>query len=331
MSLFPFDPLGTLPSNRIQNESHTLSVINGASHSYIVPENAPFYDTSLTVIDQSTGQALIEGDDYFYAYPFMEATENTGLPISGGIGFVDVNRNGTYIINYQTLGGDYVDDQTRAIDNGLSALDTLVNRDWDSIVSVPATFPPTPHTHRADHMVGLAEILAKFNALEAAIRSEKPHISVADIVDLNEGFIIPLKQSMAEIAAAIELLGTTKTIYHAEASTGNIIITLGAATEGEWITLPVEITPTFDGTYMVQMSGNPRVTGMGAGVYPMVEFRFLVDGSPIGQSTLNGSVVGLARTHTVSLQMRIVNGSATAVVVADTDVSCNLTLLRVGD
>jgi hypothetical protein len=283
----------------------------------------------MVVVDVATGNALIEGVDYFYAYPFEEASEKVGVPISGAVALVDVNRVGSFLLNYQTLGGEYVNEESQAIQDGLDALANLNSRTWADIVNVPTGFPPTPHTHRLDNFVGIAEILAKFTSLEAAIRSPERHITMADIVDLNEGYIQPMTEGMASIAATLSTITGHKNIYTAEANTVSTNPVLNNVQNATWTDIGISVTVAFTGTYMVMFSGNPvdELTDT-----PLdVEFRFLVENTVLSQSTRTGTTVGLTAGNVVKLQLRKSNSTAGNVVIAREGVICGITLLRVSD
>ena len=329
MALYTFDPLGNLAQNRIQNELHNVTELNGVDHNYIVPDAAPFYDESLVVVDAATGQSLVSGVDYFFIYPFGEATEKVGKPISGGIAFVDPNRNGNFAFNYQTLGGDYVNDETKAIADGLDALGNLVSRRWQDLVNVPVNFPPTPHTARLSSINGVSEILAHISQLEAAIRSPERHISIADIVDLNEGYVEPMTQGFHAIANAITALGMDHNYYCPEVNTGAVLSDLGSQVGGEWFEIGLEIAPLFDGTYLLNICGNPLVTVPSG--KPQYEFRFKVDDTLISQSALTNTVIGLTANQKVTVEMRVLGEDSSRVIVADRHVSCGVTLLRVSN
>lgn len=325
MTLYVFDPVGNLTSNRIRNEIHTINNINGVDHNYIVPVNAPFYDTSVVVVDLSNGQALVENIDYFYAYNFIQATERVGSPISGAIALVDKNRTGNFAINYQTLGGEYVNEETQAIANGLDTLVRLASRHWEDITNIPPLFPPTPHTHRVDGVVGVQEILAKFTSLEAAIKSPERHITLSDITDINEGYVVPLVQSMAHIAASITALSTNTDRYYIERNMGTVLTTLTAIPRNTWVDTGLEITPAFTGTYQIFHGGN---------AYPLsavgkpLTYRFLVNNEAITQSSINGTILGLSAGDIVKLQIRHSEPTDDSIVLANNDVSCGLSLVR---
>lgn len=329
MPLFVFDPVGNLAANRIKNEPHTVTSINGADYNYFIPNNAPFYDSSMVVIDVATGEALIEGVDYFTAISFEQATDKVGSAISGAVVLADVNRTGNFLLNYQTLGGEYVNDETRAIESGLEALVNLANRKWENIVNVPATFPPTPHAHRLDNVVGVSEILASLTTLEAAIKSPSRHITMSDIVDIHEGYVEPLTQSMANIAASIMAIANVQTTYYVEINNAGTSVTVPTVAPDVWTDSGVVASPNFDGTYLVLFSGNPTVVGDSGSA--IVDFRFIVNDQPISHSTLLGSTVGLGVGHVVKLQFKLRNTVTSDVIVAGDNVSCGLTLLRVSD
>lgn len=329
MPLFVFDPVGNLSQNRITNEPHTVNTINGVDHNYFVPRNGPFYDTSMVVVDTATGNALVNGVDIFFAYPFEEATTKVGSPISGAVVFIDPNRTGNFLLTYQTLGGEYVSEISQAITDGIEALVNLVNRKWENIVDLPAQFPPTPHTHRLDQFAGIAEILAKFTSLEAAIKSPERHITMSDIVDIHEGYVEPLTTAMANIAASISALSVAKSNYYVDVNTGSTFTDVGAVDQDVWTNVGLEATVSFAGTYMVMFSGNIATTG---NIDPaIISYRYLVDDQPISQSMLVGGAIGLSVGSKVTLQFKVTNTPVTGAIVSDAGVSCGLTLLRVSD
>lgn len=327
-TLFTFDPAGNLTANRIHNESHTVSIINGVDHNYLIPVNAPFFDESMVVIDPINGNALVEDVDFFFAYPFEDATDKVGSPISGAIVLLDPNRSGQFKLNYQTLGGEYVNQTTQAIQDGLDTLTALRLRRWSDIVNLPAVFPPTPHTHRLADVAGITDILAMFTRLEAAILSPERNIHMSDIVDLNEGFVIPIQTALSEVSTAIANLSATRNIHHVERVTDGSDILLTPLSVDQWLPIPISLTVQQDGTYQILFSGNPRIlTYSGIGDY---EMRYLVDGLPISKSSLTGSYVGLSIGKVLQVEIRVLGDSPTRIQVSGSDIACSLSILKVG-
>lgn len=334
MSLFPFDPIGNLTSNRILNELHTITEVNGADHAYFVPRNAPFYNDSLHVVDTVNSQTLKLGEDYFFIYPFEDASLKTGMAVTGGIGFYDTNRNGSYKLSYQTLGGDYVNEESQAIQDGLEALDNLMHPDWSQLVNVPAVFPPTPHTLRLDHVAGIAGVIAQLDAIAAAVASPERRIMLEDIVDLDTQYIDPLMANLSGLRSAISGLETSRNYYHREATSGNAPQVITAVPANIWVETGISLQADQPGNYLLLLTGNPHtVDEQGARIFgPQVELRWVINNTYISQSNLHSTTLGLAQDDVLGIQMRVVNTQIPhSVNIASRDVSCGLTILKVSN
>ena len=44
--VFPFDPTGTLPSNKLTNEQHIVTPLNWRDYNVFVPKRGPFFADS---------------------------------------------------------------------------------------------------------------------------------------------------------------------------------------------------------------------------------------------------------------------------------------------
>jgi len=328
MPLYPFDPLGTLNTNKISNEIHTLSVVNGVDHNYIVPEAAPFYEESLVIVDVNSGIILAESIDYFFAYNFVEASEKIGKAISGVIGFVDVNRTGSFALHYQTIGDVYVDDITPAISNGIDALENITSRNWEDIATLPAAFPPTPHTLRLEGITGMTEVLAKLAELEAAIRAPSRHIMLSDIVDVNEGLLTPIQDNFASIANAITLLNTVTVPL---TITRQVIIpTINGLGPNTWISTFIDITIAELGEYTVMFAGH--MTAVDTGGNPAdIAYRFTVNGAVVSGSYQSGAVIGLDVGDVVTLEIKHNSPLAANVIMSSPDTGGGITLIRLNN
>lgn len=329
MTLFAFDPVGNLNANRIQNEPQTISAINGIDHNYIVPTNAPFYNQSLTVTDVTTGAQLYNGTDFYFAYDFIEASTKTGEAISGAIVFVDPNRNGSYLLSYQTLGGEYVDNATQAIANGLASAAAVASLNWSDIANLPSGFPPTPHETTLSNVVGVADVIAEIQNLGLVLNSPDRRITMSDIADIHPEYITPLLDGMNAIVIAIDTLASNNNVYSMSRNTGSNVINILPGVINQWLPIPtVDITIAVAGTYSITPSGNPLITTNGA--VPIVNFRFTVNGASISQSTIAGSTIGLSVGDVVGLQMQVNYALATSIQVAGNGIACGLTLIKVG-
>ena len=156
--LYPEDLNGTLPSNLITNEVHTLQVPGPTDYYFIIPKAAPFFVDSLVVVNPATGLPYVEGDDYQVGHLFIEAMNSTGRPIAGSIRFMRPTIVGQARLTYRTLGGPWgFSDQAILRELSNKHLNPLI-RAWGDIDVLPYAFPPLAHDQRIDSLVGSAEI-----------------------------------------------------------------------------------------------------------------------------------------------------------------------------
>lgn len=170
---YPYDPSGHASSNLIQNELHSVqppAAINQAS--FIVPRAAPFFKENFEIWTQPnrTGVRLREGTDYFFTHKFITGSEHLGRTIYGGVAFTDATRNGNVYLVYQTLGGDFINNDVTI----LEALSRKLYQDirfvtWDQLQGVPATFPPNPHRHSLNDISNLDDLVASLDTIANSI------------------------------------------------------------------------------------------------------------------------------------------------------------------
>lgn len=342
MSLFPFDPLGTLLTNKIVNEIHTITSVNGIDHNYFVPKNAPFYGNSISVIDATTGQTLILNQDYHLGYIYQDATDKVGQPIYGSIAIVDPNRVGNFYVNYQTLGGEYVNEESQTLIDGLETLDAILNPDWTDLVNVPTAFPPTPHMLRLDNVVGVANVIAELQGIQDTILNRRVHIRMDDIVDFKQEYTQPLLDTMDGIASAVAALSASKSIFYVDRtdieSSGET--TFPSLTQ--WLDIPVSYTAEIEGSFLISVSNQTRgrytpyividgVRHLMAEEIRPASLRFVINGNPVSTSELNSAVIGLAQGDTLSLQVRPSSMYMSSIILPLNMPTCGFTLIKLSD
>jgi len=198
-STYPFDPTGLLPSNKIDNELKTPGVGNGVDGYLIVPNATPFYEIGHSVVN-SAGVTLVQGTDYILTHKWVDADTNTGRKVYGGILLLGTTAVGTVRLNYQTIGGTYVDNRANAIVDGLFPLAGALTVDW---TTAPTTFPSTPHNLLLSGATGMTEVLAAIDRITVALNQPLPAINMADIQDLDVAFVNPLLAQMAQLTTAV--------------------------------------------------------------------------------------------------------------------------------
>lgn len=156
--LYPEDLNGNLPGNLISNEPQTLQAPGPNDYYFIIPKAAPFFVDSLKVVLTSTGQTLVEGDDYQVGHLFIEAMDSIGRPIAGSIRFMKPTIVGQVKLTYRTLGGNWgFSDQAILRELSNKHLNPLI-RSWGDIDVLPYAFPPLPHDQSVDTLVGSEQI-----------------------------------------------------------------------------------------------------------------------------------------------------------------------------
>lgn len=107
MSNYPFDPTGTDPGNRVDDEPHTAL---GPGGRVIVPLNGPVYADSVTVTTTIGGTPLTRGSDYKLLFNPPDAIEDTGQEVVSLIYIHNLSIVGDKYITYQVVGGTKYND-----------------------------------------------------------------------------------------------------------------------------------------------------------------------------------------------------------------------------
>lgn len=169
--IYDFDPLMKNAANRVVNEKQVLAVPGRDDFHFLIPQAAPFFVSSLTVRNETTGETYEEGKDYVVGHWFVEAMTNTGRAVAGSVRFLRHDIAGIIVLGYHTLGGEW-GFNNQAINKELSQrnLNPLV-RSWAQIDVMPSTFPPIPHDQRVDTLVGFDDVTLKLEDIVQAIET----------------------------------------------------------------------------------------------------------------------------------------------------------------
>ena len=326
MSLYPFDQTGLNPANRISNEAHVVSAINGVNHNYIVPENAPFFKESLVVVNSATGQILEPGVDYTFTHKFGEAEAHMARKLYGSFTFLNPNTTGTFRIAYQTLGGDFVTSFTRAIGNGIAALAGLLTVDWTTLSGLPPTFPVTSHTHPVTGVDGVKQFLDIMALIKEGIIDPNQSLHLDDVTDLDKRFITPLLLGLQDIRATIAT-SENANLPWASISSASTQTDLGAKTNGTWFDLPLTVDAPVTGTFVPMWHINEFAINE-ATAY--VEVRYLVGTGTVSTSSMKFAPIALSKGTTIKLQARVVGSDVAAFYIGNKGQASTLTLVRIG-
>lgn len=171
---YPFDGSGTAVTNMVEDELHTLTLVNYRDYHFLVPDFAPFFAQGLVVqFQQTPGDPFIdltEGIDYYPALPFIGASRATGKPVYGAISFNNLSLEGIVKLKrYQTVGGEWTLGLTDLTEITANIIYNPRTTTWEKITNVPCQFPPLDHAWELSDLVGEAELLEELKAIEDAI------------------------------------------------------------------------------------------------------------------------------------------------------------------
>lgn len=176
ISLYPFDPTGRSPDNKIQDES--ITVIPPAEikdYSYVVPRAAPFYvDTMVVRNGLGPGsRRLIENVDYWCVIDFLSASHSLKRRVAVGIALLDANYSGTLYVTYQTVGGNYTLADFSVLEELIRNRYIVKHVSYEQIINLPEGFAPEWHAHQVADMVGMTDVVAKLTEMITAITENK--------------------------------------------------------------------------------------------------------------------------------------------------------------
>ena len=172
ISLYPFDPTGRSPDNKIQDES--ITVIPPAEikdYSYVIPRAAPFYADTLVVRDGigPGSRRLIENVDYWCVIDFLSASHSLQRRVSVGIALLDARYSGTLYVTYQTVGGNYTLADYSVLEELIRERYIVKHVSYEQIINLPEGFAPDWHAHQVADMVGMSEVVGKLSEMISAI------------------------------------------------------------------------------------------------------------------------------------------------------------------
>lgn len=148
---YPVDMTGELASNLV-TERVTLTTKNREDFNIILPRCAPFFHDSVQIKKLDTEEVMTFGKDFYIGGIFEGITPYTkhNKQVGSIIVLLDQWVAGNYEIKYQTVGGDFILNETQftqALKNAI--LNPLMVR-WEDIHEKPIDFTPIKHYHPTD-------------------------------------------------------------------------------------------------------------------------------------------------------------------------------------
>jgi hypothetical protein len=140
----------------------------------IIPNFAPFYLDNLAVDYQAvdgTVTRLVENQHYITALPYVGASRSIGKMLYGGISFNTSFPNGSILLGYQTLGGEWIANTFYVLERLATMAYNPRITVWDVVTDKPNAFPPVNHDQNMDYIYGHQELITSINAIAAQIQN----------------------------------------------------------------------------------------------------------------------------------------------------------------
>ena len=166
---YPFDPSGTLVSNRITAEHQTISPPELSEFHFIIPHATPFFAETMVIVHLPSQRTLVEGVDYVPTHYFQDASLQCARPIYGSITFYDKQLANAVRMAYQTLGGDWTLSPERIIEILSNKLVDPRRVYWEQIAELPYRFPPIDHDWHVDDVIGMDDVVAVLEEIRDAL------------------------------------------------------------------------------------------------------------------------------------------------------------------
>ncbi|AEH03577.1 virion structural protein [Pseudomonas phage PhiPA3] len=165
ITFLPLDLTGTAVTNRIVNESHTLTKVPGKNNRVFVCTHGGYYTNGFELRD-NTGRALIRGRDYVMTYHYQQLTEMTGKGVYGLVVITDTTAVSPVRVSYQAVGGFF----SVSADELKALLEKLTNSDalkitWEQIVGKPDAYAPADHRHELWQLYGMESMVTNLDRI----------------------------------------------------------------------------------------------------------------------------------------------------------------------
>jgi hypothetical protein len=140
---------------------------------------APYFRDSLRVIHRPSGHILVEGQDYICTHFFHDATFNTANALYGSITLLDKNLTGLLELNYQTLGGEWILDDSKILDILSNSLMNPRIVTWEQVAELPYAFPPIDHKWDLENLRNMDDVVDVLNDIAIQIQ-QTSDLSITD-------------------------------------------------------------------------------------------------------------------------------------------------------
>lgn len=221
---YPFDPTGKLASNKIVGEQVVVTAVNWRDFHFFLLRNGPFFGTGLKLTFKALDNSVRElkmGVDYYLTHHFHDASLACAQPLFGSISLNDTQLTGVITVeSYQTIGGIWTIDDAKIAEILAERLRNPRTTTWEQVVDMPVSFPVIDHEWNLVDMVGMSEVVASLNGIEAQLRMSGQQGLAEHIANkmnphgvTKEQVLLGLVRNLATATAAVAIAGTSDDYY----------------------------------------------------------------------------------------------------------------------
>ncbi|AEV89579.1 putative virion structural protein [Pseudomonas phage OBP] len=155
---YPWNPFQDVPGGHVDPEP--AHVQGGSDGVIIVPRAGPFFSRDFKIKLADSGRELkMEAGEYGFLFPFGAFIQKYNRLAYGALHVKGVTGPTDFIIEYDTIGGDFVLDDiayAQAVANTLTAPRTI---DWSQLTNLPSVWPSDPHEQPASDTMNYGDLI----------------------------------------------------------------------------------------------------------------------------------------------------------------------------
>lgn len=143
---YPWNPFNDLDTNTITEEIIHVEPTPGGA--IVIPRAAPFFTREFSIRLEGSGRELdlVQGE-FSFLYPFGAFIQRYSQLVYSGILINNVTEPTNFILTYNTIGGDFVLDDTAYAEAVANTLSAPRRADWSQLTHLPEDWPVDPHDH----------------------------------------------------------------------------------------------------------------------------------------------------------------------------------------
>ncbi len=164
---YPLDETGIAPDNLVTEYQSMVTLTN--DNRIIVPNATPFFSGGLIVTHWPSGKELVENSDFYLGYRYRELENTLNLKLYGAIVITNVGLGGSFQLDYQTIGGNYIKPQPKVLEFLTNYLTNPRITDWENVLNKPPSYPVKEHTYSHVDHVNLDDVETSLLGIRDAI------------------------------------------------------------------------------------------------------------------------------------------------------------------